>query len=80
MPIRRKLRNAKPKAAAVREVAPKLLTVDEFCRENRICAATFYNLRAAGKGPVIVKIGSRTLIAPEAAEVWRQKMQEPSLA
>ncbi|MCK1619547.1 helix-turn-helix domain-containing protein [Bradyrhizobium sp. 159] len=47
-----------------------MLTVDEFCQRYRICRATFYRLRAEGKGPRIVKIGKCTRISEAAASEW----------
>jgi predicted DNA-binding transcriptional regulator AlpA len=51
-------------------------TVDEFCADNNLCRATFYNLRKAGRGPRIMKIGSRTLISAEASSAWRRQMED----
>jgi hypothetical protein len=50
-------------------------TVDEFCADNNICRATFYNLRKIGRGPRIMKVGSRTLITTEASSDWRRQME-----
>jgi hypothetical protein len=50
-------------------------TVDEFCADNHICRATFYNLRKAGRGPRIMKVGTRTLITTEASADWRLQME-----
>jgi hypothetical protein len=50
-------------------------SVDEFCRRNRICRATFYNLIRAGRGPRLMKVGARTLITVESAADWRRRME-----
>jgi hypothetical protein len=50
-------------------------TVDEFCVDNHICRATFYNLKKRGRGPRIMKVGSRTLITTEASADWRREME-----
>lgn len=50
-------------------------TVEEFCQAYRICRATFYNLVRSGRGPAIMKVGSRTLVSAEAATEWRRKME-----
>lgn len=50
-------------------------TIDEWCTANRMCRATFYNLMKSGKGPVIMKVGSKTLISVEAAEAWRRQRE-----
>ena len=41
--------------------------VNVFCQEHGISRATFYNLLKRGHGPVIMKVGRRTLISAEAA-------------
>jgi hypothetical protein len=51
-------------------------TVAEFCRRNRICRATLYNLVRRAKGPRLMKVGSRTLISVEAAADWRRTMEQ----
>lgn len=61
-------RNLTPAAAS---------NVSEFCRDHRISRGFYYQLRAAGKGPQILKLGRRTLITREAAERWRAKWTEP---
>jgi hypothetical protein len=50
-------------------------TVDEFCRSHRISRGTFYNELKAGRGPRIMKVGSRTLVSEEAAAEWRRRME-----
>lgn len=50
--------------------------VDEFCRRNRISRGTFYNLRKRRKGPRVMKVGSRTIVTPEAEDDWRRDMEE----
>ena len=54
-------------------------TVDEWCFQRRICRATFYNLLKAGKGPKVLKIGSRTTITAEADEEWRLAQEAVAL-
>jgi hypothetical protein len=48
--------------------------VNGFCREHGISRAHFYNLLKRGDGPVIMKVGRRTLISTEAAAEWRRRM------
>ena len=50
-------------------------TVDEFCRSHRISRGTFYNELKAGRGPRIMKVGSRTLVSEEAAAEWRRRTE-----
>lgn len=60
--------------------ARKAFTVHQFCADHSISRATFYNLINEGKGPVLMKVGSRTLISVEAAEAWRRRMEAESAA
>jgi len=53
-----------------------LLEVKVFCTRNCISKALFYKLLKQGAGPQITKIGSRTLIRPEAETDWRNKMEQ----
>ena len=53
-----------------------LLEVKVFCTRNCICKALFYKLLKQGAGPQITKIGSRTLIRPEAETDWRKQMEQ----
>lgn len=50
-------------------------TVDEFCQLHGVSRGTFYNLLKDGRGPVIMKIGARTLVSEEAATAWRRRME-----
>jgi hypothetical protein len=47
-------------------------SVDEFCSSHSISRAMFYKLRAEGKGPKTMSVGSRTLVSFEAAADWRR--------
>lgn len=51
-------------------------SVKEFCRRHGFSPATFYNLRRAGLGPKIFKVGKRTLISREAGAEWRRMLEE----
>jgi predicted DNA-binding transcriptional regulator AlpA len=53
----------------------KAQSVTEFCRTHSISRAAFYNLLKAGRGPQIMKIGTRTLISVEAAARWRAQAE-----
>lgn len=50
-------------------------TVPEFCAVHKISRGTFYNLLKAGKGPKVLKVGSRTLITKESAAEWRRQRE-----
>jgi len=45
-------------------------SVKDFCRAVGISTRMFYALTAAGDGPVLTRIGRRTLITYEAADQW----------
>ena len=47
-------------------------SVDEFCSAHAISRAMFYKLRANGRAPRTMAVGSRTLISYEAATEWRR--------
>ncbi len=49
--------------------------VDEFCAAHGISRAKFYDLLKIGKGPRVMKVGTRTLISREAAADWRREME-----
>jgi hypothetical protein len=54
---------------------PAAYTIAEFCRlHGQLSKATFFNLRKRGDGPVVMKVGRRTLISAESAAEWRQRM------
>ncbi len=50
-------------------------SIAEFCREHGISRGLFYNLQRGGRGPRVMKVGSRTLISREAVEEWRRRME-----
>ncbi|MFK4724842.1 putative DNA-binding transcriptional regulator AlpA [Bradyrhizobium niftali] len=57
----------------------KASTVQQFCADHNISRATFYNLLNEGKGPTVMKVGTRTLVSVEAAAEWRRRMEaQPS--
>lgn len=55
-----------------------IYSVDEFCASHKIGRTTFYALCRAGRGPVLTKLGQRTLITAEAAADWRRRMERES--
>jgi hypothetical protein len=55
---------------------PAAYTIAEFCRlHGQLSEATFFNLRKRGDGPVVMKVGRRTMISAESAAAWRQRME-----
>ncbi len=51
-------------------------SVDEFCEDNDISRAFFYNLVKCKKGPRIMKLGKRTLISRESGADWRRQIEQ----
>lgn len=54
------------------------LTIEEFCKANRIGRSLFFELQKTGRGPRVIKLGRRTIITPEAQTEWRRRMQAES--
>lgn len=48
----------------------KNYTVKEFCLMYGISRTFFYELLKRGNGPEIIKIGRKTMIQREAAQIW----------
>jgi predicted DNA-binding transcriptional regulator AlpA len=55
-------------------------SIDEFCSSHGISRAMFYKLRADGKAPRTMSVGSRTLISYEAAADWRRARESVEAA
>lgn len=51
-------------------------SVAEFCAAHGITKVTFYKSMKEGRGPRIMKVGTRTLISAEAATDWRRQCEE----
>jgi predicted DNA-binding transcriptional regulator AlpA len=56
----------------------KAYTIPEFCDAYSISRSKFYEMRKAGSGPRIMKVGRRTLISVEAATAWRRRLEANS--
>ena len=55
---------------------PAAYTIAEFCRlHGQLSKATFFNLCKRGDGPVVMKVGRRTMIAADSAADWRRRME-----
>ena len=50
-------------------------SINEFCQRHRISRATYYNLQKNGTGPLVVKVGARSIITTEAAKAWRERLE-----
>jgi len=53
-------------------MAKSAQSIDHFCDDNEISKAHLYNLLKRGEGPVVMKVGRRTLISAESAAEWRR--------
>jgi len=51
---------------------PLAMSIREFCTAHRISEDLFFKMRRQGWGPVVMRVGSRTLISVEAAAAWRK--------
>lgn len=56
----------------------KAFTIPEFFDAYSISRSKFYEMRKAGSGPRIMKVGRRTLISVEAATAWRRRLEASS--
>ncbi|HEY5131754.1 MAG TPA: hypothetical protein VIJ35_31425 [Bradyrhizobium sp.] len=52
-------------------------TLKEFCFQNRISPPTYNELRAKGRGPKEIRIGTKVLITPKAEAEWRRARENP---
>jgi hypothetical protein len=50
-------------------------TIDEFCKLERICRSTYYNLQRTGLGPDEILIGSHRRITARARRRWHEKRE-----
>jgi predicted DNA-binding transcriptional regulator AlpA len=57
-----------------------MMTIDEFCRDNRISRSMFYKLRRESQAPQVVKLGRLSRITPEAALAWRKRVQKEDIS
>ena len=57
------------------ELEADAMSIETFCARHGISRATFYLMRADGRAPTMMKVGTRILVSREAAEAWRRKME-----
>jgi hypothetical protein len=61
---------------ADKEKAPRLgYSINEYCTALGISRGTFYNRLKDGTGPKVMKVGSRSIITPEAHEEFRRRCE-----
>lgn len=58
---------------ASKDINPR--SVDGFCARWGFSRGHFYNMLREGRGPRTMKVGSRTLISPEAEDEWRRRVE-----
>jgi hypothetical protein len=46
-------------------------SIAEFCHAHAISESFFHKLKSQGRGPAVMRVGTRTLISVEAAAAWR---------
>jgi hypothetical protein len=56
------------------------MTIARFCRRNHTSRAMFYELRAEGLGPDIMKIGRSVRISYRAERAWIRRMEDGAAA
>lgn len=66
--------------AAEAEDRHPAFTIAEFCTAHRISRTHLHNLMRTGRGPRVMKLGRRVLIAAEAAADWRRQLEAESMA
>jgi predicted DNA-binding transcriptional regulator AlpA len=59
------------------ETTPSLKTINQFCHANGISRSFWYALQKQGLGPRIIKVGHKTLVAPEDEIAWRERHKTP---
>jgi hypothetical protein len=57
-------------------IAPMAYSITQFCQAHNISVDTYFRIQRDGRGPVTMKVGSRTLIAIEAATAWRREREK----
>ena len=57
---------------------PGAFDIPTFCLLHMISRASLYKLWRLGRGPAVMKVGTRTLISREAAAEWRRQMEAAS--
>ena len=51
-----------------------------FCRAHKVSRSLLYELWRQGRGPRVMRVGSRRLISREAAADWRREMESANSA
>jgi hypothetical protein len=51
-------------------------SIKQFCALHGISIDTYFRMQRQGLGPVVMKVGQRTLISAEAAAAWRRAREQ----
>lgn len=52
----------------------EFMTVEEFCTRFRISRSMFYKLQHERRGPRTIKLGRKTLVRSEEANLWSEEL------
>jgi predicted DNA-binding transcriptional regulator AlpA len=63
-----------------RAVSRRALSIDEFCDAHGISRSMYYKLKAQGKAPREMEVGTRRLISDEAGADWRRAREAEASA
>jgi hypothetical protein len=55
---------------------PLAFSIRQFCQAHNISLDSYFRAQRAGIGPMTMRVGRRTLIAVEAAAVWRREREQ----
>jgi hypothetical protein len=76
----RKTESIRAATREARSVPIGSLSIAEFCQSENISQSKYFKEARAGRGPDTHKVGSRTLIAIESAQRWREARTAAHLA
>ena len=67
---------AQPVARGPPKLVKLAFSIAEFCTAHGISEAFYFELQKTGKGPKVMRVGTRRLISIEAAARWREAMSD----
>jgi hypothetical protein len=59
------------------KIGSSAMSIDDFCRRQKISVATYYKLKKRGLGPVELRFANIIRITPEAEAAWRTARENP---
>jgi hypothetical protein len=57
-----------------------MFSIPSFCEAHGISQSFFYQLRAEGLGPDVLRLGARIFVTHEAASRWRRAREKATAA